>query len=71
MNSDGREVEQLSNDPIYNHFNIVWSPYGDSLAFVRFNQTQPIEPPQIWVIDLKNKLANQLIEGGYAPKWIP
>ena len=71
MSSDRRQAEQLTNEPFYNHFNMVWSPSSDLLAYVRFNQTQPIEPPQIWVIDLQNNLANQLIEGGYAPSWIP
>jgi hypothetical protein len=84
--ADG-EAFQLINDPLYNHYDFAWSPAGDRLAFVRFNQSLLTEPPEVWTIDLVSAVADtsatgetntaapgaarQIITGGYAPQWLP
>jgi hypothetical protein len=82
--SDG-ETFQLTNDPLYNHYDFAWSPAGDRLAFVRFNQSLLTEPPEVWTLDIApapiaadaaadaviSSGATQIILGGYAPQWIP
>jgi Tol biopolymer transport system component len=71
MDIENRTSAQLTNNPIYNHFEFSWDSTGSQLAFVRFNQTQPVEPPEIWVIDPNTTLTRPIVEGGYAPQWIP
>jgi len=71
MRSGTWEAEPLTDDPLYNHFEFTWSPGGDVLAYVRFNQTVLTEPPEIWVMDPFIDRATQVIVGGFAPQWIP
>jgi hypothetical protein len=82
--SDG-ETFQLTNDPLYNHYDFAWSPDSDRLAFVRFNQSLLTEPPEVWTLNLTpagaaadaaadtaiSSGATQIIIGGFAPQWIP
>jgi dipeptidyl aminopeptidase/acylaminoacyl peptidase len=65
------QARQLTGDPFYNHYDFSWAPGGSRLAFVRFNQTLLIEPPEIWVMDTVNLRATRLVLGGYDPKWMP
>ena len=66
-----QQAHPLTEDDIYNHFDFAWSPAGDRLAFVRFNQSLLTEPPEVWVLDLSSGEQVQIIVGGYAPQWIP
>ncbi len=65
------EAHQLTNDPNYNHFDFAWSPNGDQLAYMRFNQTAQTEPPEIWLTSLSTGQSARLVTGGYSPQWIP
>jgi Tol biopolymer transport system component len=69
--SDGSSPRQLTNDPSYNYYEFAWSPESDQLAYVRFNQTVMIEPPELWVINPDGSAAQRLVTGGYSPQWIP
>jgi Tol biopolymer transport system component len=71
MRNDGSDALSITDEPDYNHYNLAWSPAGDRLAYVRFNQTALVDQPEIWLIDLTNRQSRQLIPGGYAPHWIP
>jgi dipeptidyl aminopeptidase/acylaminoacyl peptidase len=71
MQADGSDPRQLTNDPSYNYYDFAWSPDGDQLAFVRFNQTAMTEPPELWTINPDGSGAQKLLGGGYAPQWIP
>jgi Tol biopolymer transport system component len=71
MQADGSNARQLTDDPFYNHYEFAWSPDGDQLAFIRFNQTVLTEPPELWVINPDGSGAQKLLAGGYAPQWIP
>lgn len=55
----------------YNHYDLAWNPNGEQIAYVRFNMTTPIEPPEIWLLDPFTGSTIKLITGGYAPTWIP
>jgi Tol biopolymer transport system component len=68
---DSHEESPLTDEPLYNHFEFTWSPDGNRLAYVRFNQSVLTEPPEIWLIDPVTKQAEQLVVGGYSPQWIP
>jgi Tol biopolymer transport system component len=71
MGADGSQPHPLTNDPYFNHFEFAWNPNGKQIAFVRFNQTDLTEPPEIWIIDPETTRAQRLVVGGYAPQWIP
>lgn len=69
--TSSRDARQLTDDPVYNHFDFAWSPAGDQIAFVRFNQSVLSRPPEIWYYDFLTNNSKLLIEGGYQPQWIP
>jgi hypothetical protein len=71
MRLGGGEARQLTNDPIYTHYDFAWSPGGEQLAYVRFNQTAPQEPPELWLVQVSTGIAESLVVGGYAPQWLP
>jgi Tol biopolymer transport system component len=71
MNADGSEARQLTNSPDYNSYDMDWEPDGNRLVFVRFNQTNPMDLPVIWMYDLVKNYEVEWIQGGFSPKWIP
>ncbi len=70
-NTESREARALTEEPLYNHFDFSWSPYGDQLAYMRFDQSAMTEPPEIWIYDLLSGESRQLLVGGYQPQWLP
>jgi hypothetical protein len=64
------QAEALTDDELYSHYDFAWSPAGDLLAIVRFNQSVLSEPPELWLIDPFSGRATQLVIGGYRPQWI-
>ncbi len=68
---DTREARPLTSEPDYNHYQFAWSVSGEQLAYVRFNQTAPSEPPELWVMNLLDGTQSRLAVGGYAPRWTP
>jgi Tol biopolymer transport system component len=71
MRPDGREAQELSNAPYFNHSNFAWSPDSQQIAYLRFNQDNPTAPPEIWIMNIDGMNPIQLVIGGYAPQWIP
>lgn len=71
MDADGENARQITDDPHYNHFEFAWSPDGRQLAFVRFNQSELTEPPELWLADPVSRRTTLLQIGAYAPKWVP
>jgi hypothetical protein len=69
--TDSREARPLTDQPLYNHYQFAWSPSGEQLAYVRFNQSLLTEPPEIWVLNLLSGVETRSAVGGYSPKWIP
>ena len=41
------------------------------LVFVRKNQADLAQPIEIWLIGADGEGETMLVEGGYAPQWIP
>lgn len=66
-----REAYPLLSEPHYNHYDFVWSPDGNQILFVRFNQVSLTESPEIWVMNADGSQSRQLVKGGFAPQWMP
>lgn len=71
MRTSGEDPRPLTSAPEFNHYGFAWSPAGEQLAYVRFNENLPLQPPEIWLIDADGSGAMRILEGGYAPLWIP
>lgn len=71
MRADGTQARPLTDDPNYNHAGIVWDQSGSRLAYVRFLQVELDSPPEVWWMDLETEEQSMLVEGGYAPRWMP
>jgi hypothetical protein len=71
MRADGSQVAAITQEPYYNHYDLMWSPDGSRLAYVRFNKNSLIEPPELWLMNADGSGATLLITGGYSPQWVP
>lgn len=71
MSADGKQARQLTDEPLYNHYDFAWSTDGTQIAYVRFHQTALTLPPELWIINADGSNPIQLVIGGYAPQWIP
>lgn len=71
MNADGSGARPLTDEPFYNHYDFIWSPDGERLAYVRFEETELTHPPEIWLIDPDGGNTQRVAQGGYAPHWLP
>lgn len=71
MGADGSDARPLTDEPNYNHYDFAWSPDGDQLAYLRFDQTSLNKPPELWLVNTDGSDPIQLVIGGYNPRWIP
>ncbi len=71
MSLDGSNAHPISDEADYNHYDLAWSRDGSRLAYVRFNQAQLSEPPELWMMNADGSNPLQLVIGGYSPTWIP
>ena len=71
MDTNSQESQAITDEPEENHYDFAWSPDGSLLAFARFNKSQLTAPPEVWLINTDGTYRNQIISGGYAPRWIP
>ena len=71
MQADGGEARALTNEPNFNYAGIRWHLDGNRLLYVRFDQSRLDASAQIWWYDIDRNIHQQIIEGGYAPQWMP
>jgi hypothetical protein len=71
MAEDGSQTYALTDEAEYNHYGFSWSPDGEQLLYLRFNQVVMTGSPEIWFMDIAGGEPRMLVEGGYAAQWIP
>jgi Tol biopolymer transport system component len=71
MRPDGTQASALTDEPAYSHSGFAWSPDGQQLAYLRFNQESLTDPPELWIMNADGSDRIQLLAGGYSPQWIP
>jgi Tol biopolymer transport system component len=71
MNLGDSSVRPLTRDPDYGVSSIRWSSDGARLLFIRFHETAPSDPPEIWTVNADGTGARALATGGYLPQWLP
>jgi len=71
MNADGSQPRQITQDDLYNHFDISWSWDGRWLTYVRFENASYSGQSELWLRDADGTNPVQLNFGGYSPQWIP
>ena len=70
LEAGGDQVYPLTENEDYHHTAFAWHPDSSQLAFVRYNQAQLAEAPEIWLIDTANVQRVRLVINAYAPRWI-
>jgi Tol biopolymer transport system component len=71
MPVNGSPARALTNDPLYNHSNFVWSPDGEEIVYVRFDVTDPASTTEVWTIGVDGLNPQKLATGGFLPMWLP
>ena len=71
MHLDGSGAEALTAEPFINHGAPAPGPQETTLAYLRYDVEQPLEPAQIWWFDLETRQGSRAVGGGYLPAWIP
>jgi Tol biopolymer transport system component len=71
MNLEDFTLRQLTRTPEYSHSSIHWSRDGSQLVFMRFHETVPEDPPEIWCLNADGSDPRRLVSGGFLPQWLP
>jgi len=71
LNLQDYSVRQLTQSPDYGVSSIHWSSDGTRLVFMRFHETNPSDPPEIWVVAADGSGARSFVTGGFLPQWLP
>ncbi len=61
----------LTENEDYHHTAFAWHPDSSQLAYVRYNQAQLAQAPEIWLINTADIQRLRLVINAYAPRWIP
>jgi Tol biopolymer transport system component len=71
MRADGSGAHLLTDEPDFNHSALAWSPDSGGLVYMRFDETNPTQASEIWLVGSDGEGARPLVVGGYLPRWIP
>jgi Tol biopolymer transport system component len=71
LNLEDSSARALTQTPDFSHSSIHWSPDGSRLVFMRFHETNPSDPPEIWCMNADGSGARLLATGGFLPQWLP
>ncbi|MCZ6530483.1 MAG: hypothetical protein O6949_09145 [Chloroflexi bacterium] len=71
MKADGSQPRPITDDPDFSHASLAWNPDSTRIAYMRLNQADLNDMPEIWMTNREGKVHEFLVEGGYLPQWIP
>lgn len=71
LEKGGGEAYRVTNAGDYHHTAFAWHPDGNQMAYVRYNQAQLTEAPEIWLLNLTQSQNARLIINAFNPQWIP
>lgn len=71
MRTDGLAPEPLTDEPSLNHSALAWSPDGQYLVYMVFDQTDMTRPAEVWWMAVDGSSTGQLAVGAYSPQWSP
>lgn len=71
MAPDGSDAVQLTDDGVYHHTAFAWHPDNNRIAFIRSNQADLNEAPEIWLISVDLGTQVRLVINGFSPVWMP
>jgi Tol biopolymer transport system component len=71
LNLKDASLRQLTQSSDYGVSSIHWSSDGARLIYMRFHETNPSDPPEIWSVNPDGSGAQLLAAGGYLPQWLP
>jgi hypothetical protein len=71
MRANGSQAGPMTSQPIVNFSTFSWRPDSQVLVYVQSDQTDPSRPTEMGWLDVTTGRTHSLVEGGYAPTWIP
>lgn len=71
MRPDGSEARALTDEPLFAHSAVKWSPDDTQVAFMRLDATDPTVQPEIWLMNADGTHAHVWVKKAYLPEWLP
>ncbi|MFO8036428.1 MAG: hypothetical protein R6U57_07375 [Anaerolineales bacterium] len=71
MERGEEDANPLTNAGDYHHTAFAWHPDGEQLAYVRYNQAQLTESPELWLIAVDGADNYRLVINAFDPQWMP
>jgi hypothetical protein len=68
---DGEDARPLLDEPAFNHSALVWSADSRRLAYMRLDQSDLGQPPEIHVYDMQTDTEKLIRQQAYSPQWLP
>lgn len=71
MRPDGSEARALTDEPLFAHSAVRWSPDNTQVAFMRLDATDPTAQPEIWLMNMDGSAMRLWVKNAYLPEWLP
>jgi len=69
--ADGSQSRQMTDDPLFQHSSLSWSPDAQKIAFMRRLAGDNSAVAEIWIMELDSGEISLATSGAYYPGWKP